>query len=46
MFSHKLDEGLEPFFLALKAAVMVYCDKIISSSSDFLGLVFYGTVKF
>ena len=46
MFADKLDtEQLEPFFFALKCAVHVYCDKVITSNNDFLGTVFYGTNK-
>uniref|UniRef100_A0A7S1KSL9 SAP domain-containing protein n=1 Tax=Percolomonas cosmopolitus TaxID=63605 RepID=A0A7S1KSL9_9EUKA len=34
---------VKPFAFALKAAVQVACDKIISNPSDLLGMVFYGT---
>lgn len=44
MFAEQLDQNLEPFFFSLKCAVHVFCDKVISSNSDFLGIVFYGTV--
>lgn len=45
MFNETLEEEkAAPFYFALKCAVHAYCDKIISSPSDLLGVVFYGTV--
>jgi ATP-dependent DNA helicase 2 subunit 1 len=32
-----------PFFHAIKCAAQVYCDKIISSNLDMMGVVFYGS---
>jgi hypothetical protein len=41
----KEDKKLQaPFFHAMQCAAQVYCDKIIASSSDMMGVVFYGTV--
>jgi ATP-dependent DNA helicase 2 subunit 1 len=43
MFSSLLDEKIEPFYLGLKSIVNTYCDKIISNSTDTLGVVLYNT---
>ena len=44
---HMFEEEQEsaPFYFSLKCVVQAYCDKIISSPSDLLGVVFYGTVS-
>eukprot|EP01080_Neovahlkampfia_damariscottae_P007370 gene7370-11692_t len=43
MFEEKFENDIEAFYFAVKSAANVYCDKIISSNSDLLGTVFFGT---
>ena len=45
MFEEKFENDTEAFYFAVKSAANVYCDKIISSNSDLLGVVFCGTVR-
>jgi hypothetical protein len=45
MFEEKFENDTEGFYFALKSAANVYCDKIISSNTDLLGVVFFGTVN-
>jgi ATP-dependent DNA helicase 2 subunit 1 len=37
------EKDVIPFYYAVKCASQAYCDKIISSTSDVMGVVFYGT---
>jgi hypothetical protein len=39
------EKDIIPFYYAAKCASQAYCDKIISSTSDVMGVVFYGTVR-
>jgi ATP-dependent DNA helicase 2 subunit 1 len=40
------EEGDIPFYTAIKCAKQVQLNKIISSDSDLIGVVLYGTVSY